>query len=123
MDEGFTILEALVALMVLSLSITLSLRVISSSLTLEDKLTSSSDHLFLAENYIQQVGISIPLKVGRHIFNDDSISPQIVEILIRTDEAPEPGRIQLYKINTIIRDGLKGSEQYNIETFRLGRSQ
>jgi general secretion pathway protein I len=63
-DEGFTLVEILVALAILSVSLTLVLRTLSDGFHYQQRAQALADATFLAQSLMARVGGDLPLKPG-----------------------------------------------------------
>jgi general secretion pathway protein I len=63
-DEGFTLLEVIVALAILSISLTLVLRTLSGDFHYQQQARILADATQLAQSLLARVGVDLPLQPG-----------------------------------------------------------
>src|SRR5919199_419290 len=87
-EEGFTLIEVLVAFTVVTILLGAAMRLFSTGLSAADQTRAYSEALLVAESSLDQIGTSIPLADGE---NDDRIDDRFrrrIRIVRRADERP-----------------------------------
>jgi general secretion pathway protein I len=126
-EAGFTLVEALVALIIMTAMATVLYRGISSGLRVSAAADDSQAALLLAQERLAAAGIETPLQPGRMEGLEGEMSWQLaLRPYIAADEADRAARLQAFWVTATVnwRDGRAGrSRSLELTTLKFGPAQ
>jgi general secretion pathway protein I len=125
-DDGFTLIEVLVAFTIVTLLLSGIMKLLSTGLTAAQQTRTYSEALLLAESSLDQLGAAIPLADGETSDRLDDRFTRRIRILRRPDErqnqprAINADRLALYDVAVTVqwRSGWRTSE-VTLQSVRL----
>lgn len=113
MDKGFTVLEALVALTILSIGLATVYESFSGNLVQFETAGKEARRTLLADSLIERVGLDVPLEPGAHTGEQDGLAWKL-EISKRATEDESD-----YVALDIVASAGEGDRLTRIETVRI----
>ena len=91
-DEGFTLIEVLVAFTIVTILLGAAMRLFSTGLSAAEQTRTYSEALLMAESSLDQIGAAIPLADGETTDRIDDRFTRRIRIQRRADERPRQPR-------------------------------
>jgi general secretion pathway protein I len=91
-DEGFTLIEVLVAFTIVTILLGAAMRLFSTGLSAAEQTRTYSEALLVAESSLDQIGAAIPLADGETTDRIDDRFTRRIRIQRRADERPNRPR-------------------------------
>jgi general secretion pathway protein I len=125
-DEGFTLIEVLVAFTIVTILLGAAMRLFSNGLSAAEQTRTYSEALLVAESSLDQIGTAIPLTDGETTDRVDDRFTRRIRILRRPDERPNqprsltPGKFALFDVAVTVRwtSGWRSAE-VTLQSVRL----
>jgi general secretion pathway protein I len=124
-QAGFTLLEVIVALAVLSISLTLILRTLSGGFHHQQRAATLANATALAQSLLARIGGDLPLNVGRQTGSLPNGSPWEIQVILYGDGADRQAwSVAAYSVTVRVfeRQGAE-REVFALTTLRLGAKE